>query len=70
MASTKHRKEMTNMTTGTENSLAVQEEDREMIRLLATLNQTKRAITKGFILGLKADSKLAPSMPGPERPGA
>lgn len=57
------------MAIGTENSLTVQKEDREMIRLLTTLNQTKRAIVKGFILGLKADSKPVPPSQA-ERPRA
>lgn len=50
------RKEVNGMVIKTENRLKVQEEDREMVRLLTTLNQTKRAIVKGFILGLKADT--------------
>lgn len=58
------------MTIGTENSLTVQEEDREMIRLLTTLNLTKRAIVKGFILGLKENSKMATPPQMAERPGA
>ena len=41
------------MTNTADNRLEIREDDREMVHLLTTLNQTKRAIVKGFILGLK-----------------
>ena len=47
------------MTSINETRLEVHEVDREMIRLLTTLNQTKQAIVKGFVLGLRADSTKA-----------